>query len=58
MEYTDNIRNFFIAVTILVIGSICFIKIGTIDTHAIFATAGILVPAIIVMGFLGQKLER
>lgn len=56
MGYTVEIRNFFIIVTMLVIGTICFVKIGTIDMHAIFATAIILIPAIIVMGFLGQKI--
>ena len=40
----------------LVIGTISFIKIGTIDMHAIIATGVILVPAIIVMGYLGQKI--
>lgn len=56
MDYTENIRSFFIVVTILVIGTICFIKIGTIDLHAILATGSVLVPAVIVMGFLGQKI--
>ena len=56
MGYTVEIRNFFIIVTMLVIGTICFVKIGTIDMHAIFATAIILIPAVIVMGFLGQKI--
>ena len=40
----------------LVIGTISFIKIGTIDMHAIISTGIILVPAIVVMGFLGQKI--
>ena len=31
-------------------------KIGTIDLHAIIATGIILVPAVIVMGYLGQKI--
>ena len=56
MDYTENIRSFFIVVTMLVIGTICFIKIGTIDLHAILSTGSILIPAIIVMGFLGQKI--
>ena len=56
MDYTDNIRNFFVVITILVIGSISIIKIGTIDMHAILATSAILIPAVIVMGFLGQKI--
>ena len=56
MDYSDNFRNFFIVTTILVIGTMMFIKIGTIDLHAILATGSILLPAIIVMGYLGQKI--
>ena len=56
MDYTENIRNFFVVVTILVIGTISIIKIGTIDLHAILATSAVLVPAVIVMGFLGHKI--
>ena len=56
MDYTENIRNFFIVMTILILGTISIIKIGTIDAHAVYATAWVLVPAVIVMGFLGQKI--
>lgn len=56
MDHTENFRNFFIVITVLVIGTISIVKIGTIDTHAIVATSMILVPAVIVMGFLGQKI--
>jgi hypothetical protein len=56
MYNTENFRNFFIVVTMLVIGTIMFIKIGTVDLHAIFATSAVLIPAVIVMGFLGQKI--
>ena len=56
MDYTENIRSFFIVITILVIGTICFVKIGTIDMHAIIATGSILIPAVVVMGYLGQKI--
>lgn len=56
MDYTENIRNFFIVVTMLVIGTISFVKIGTIDAHSVFATGLLLVPAVVVMGFLGQKI--
>jgi len=52
--YSKNIKLFFVSSTILVLGSICMLRIGTIDMHAINATALILVPAIIVMGYLGQ----
>lgn len=56
MYYTENIRNFFVVVTILVIGTLSIIKIGTIDMHTVIATSAVLVPAVVVMGFLGQKI--
>ena len=56
MGYTVDFRNFFVIITMLVIGTICFVKIGTIDLHAIWATSIILIPAVFVMGFLGQKI--
>ncbi|MBR1775592.1 hypothetical protein IJ750_00775 [bacterium] len=56
MGYTENIRLFFVVVTLLVIGTISIIKIGAVDLHAVFATAMVLVPAVIVMGYLGQKI--
>lgn len=56
MDYTENIRNFFIVITLLVIGTISFVKIGTIDFHAVMATASVLIPAVVVMGILGQKI--
>lgn len=56
MDYASNFRMFFIITTILVIGTISIVKIGTIDAHAVIATSAILVPAVVVMGFLGQKI--
>ncbi len=56
MEHSVNLRSFFVMATILVIGTVSIVKIGTIDAHSVIATAGILIPAIIVMGFLGQKI--
>lgn len=56
MGYTENIRLFFVVVTLLVIGTIIIVKIGMIDLHTIFATAVVLVPAVVVMGYLGQKM--
>lgn len=56
MDYTSTIRKFFIAITLLVIGAISFLKIGTIDAHSVITTGTVLVPAVIVMGFLGQKI--
>ncbi len=46
----------FIGLTIIIIGAICMIKIGTVDMHAIFSTGAVMIPAIIVMGFLGHKI--
>ena len=56
MGYTENFRTFFIIITMLVIGTISIVKIGTVDLHAIFATGSILIPAVVVMGYLGQKI--
>lgn len=56
MDYTENIRNFFIVVTMLVLGTISFVKIGTIDAHSIIATSILIIPAVVVMGILGQKI--
>ena len=56
MGYTKNLRTFFIIITILVLGTISIAKIGVIDLHAIIAMSTLLVPAIVVMGFLGQSL--
>ena len=56
MDYSENIRKFFIVMTVLIIGTVCIVKIGTIDLHAIMATSSVLIPAVIVMGFLGQKI--
>ena len=56
MDNTQNFRNFFIVATTLILGTISLIKIGTIDAHAVVKTFTILVPAVIVMGFLGQKI--
>ena len=33
-----------------------FVKIGTIDLRAIMSTSAVLVPAMLVMGFLGHKI--
>ena len=56
MFFTESIRKFFVAVTILILGTICILRIGKIDMHAICATASILVPAVIIMGYLGQRI--
>lgn len=56
MDYTTSLRNLFIVVTLLVIGTICFIKIGMVDLHAIISTGAVTIPAMVVMGFLGQKI--
>ena len=56
MNYTESIRNFFLVITLLVIGAIKVVKIGTVDMHFLIATAVVLLPALIVMGFLGQKI--
>ena len=56
MGYTENVRLFFIVITMLVIGTVSIVRVGTIDLHAILATSIILIPAVIVMGYLGQRI--
>ena len=58
MYYAENVRNLFVVITILVIGTMSIIKIGSIDAHAVIATGAIMIPAITVMGFLGQKIGQ
>ena len=50
------IRLFLANLAMLVIGAINVIKIGVIDMHTIIATALVVTPAVIVLGFLGQKM--
>jgi len=56
MYFTNNIRKIFVSLTILILGTICILRIGAIDMHAICATAVILVPAVVIMGYLGQRM--
>lgn len=56
MEHAVNLRTFFIMITVLVLGTISITKIGTIDAHSVIVTGTLLIPAVIVMGFLGQKI--
>ena len=54
--YTESIKKIFVSITILVLGTICILRVGTINMHTIIATGVILVPAIIIMGYLGQRI--
>ena len=54
--FSETLRNLFIAVTILVLGTICIIRVGMIDIHTIYSTSIILIPAIVIMGYLGQRM--
>ena len=56
MGYTENTRLLFVVLTMIVIGTVSIVRIGAIDMHAILTTAAILVPAIVVMVYLGQKI--
>lgn len=56
MGYTENIRLFFVVITMIVLGTVSIVRVGSIDLHAILITAGLLIPAVIVMGYLGQKI--
>ena len=54
--FTENLRSLFIVITVIVIGTTSVLKIGMIDLHTILATASILIPAVVVMGIIGQKM--
>ena len=56
MGYTENTRLLFVVITMIVIGTVSIVRVGTIDMHAILTTAAILIPAVVVMGYLGQKI--
>ena len=56
MGYTENLRLFFVIMTIIVLGTVSIVRVGAIDMHAIFTTAVILVPAAVIMGYLGQRM--
>ncbi len=56
MGYTENIRLLFIVITLIVIGTVSIVRVGVIDLHAILTTASLLIPAILVMGYLGQRI--
>ena len=56
MDHTEQFRNFFVVITMLVLGTIMFVKIGTIDLHAVMSVSAVTIPAVIVMGFLGHKI--
>ena len=58
MDYTKNITSFFVVVTFIVLSTISMLKIGTIDAHAIIATGAIVLPAVMVMGYLGRKIGK
>lgn len=56
MNYAENLRKLFIVFTILTVGTICIIKVGAINLHALVSTSLKLIPALIVMGYLGYKI--
>ena len=56
MDYAKNIRSLFAVLTVLVIGTVSFVKMGTINAHSVFATSMLLIPAVIVMGLLGHQI--
>ncbi len=56
MGYTENMRLLFVVITMIVIGTVSIVRVGVIDLHAILTTAAILIPAVIVMGYLGQRI--
>ena len=55
-SFTRSLRVLFSIITMLIIGIVSFVKIGVVDLHSVVVTAYIIVPAIVVMGYLGQKM--
>ena len=56
MGYSEDLKKIFIAITMLVLGSICFVRMGTINMHTILSSASIIVPAVVIMGYLGYRI--
>lgn len=56
MGYRENLRLLFAVLTIIILGTVSIVRVGAIDMHSIITTAMVLVPAVIVMGYLGQKI--
>ena len=56
MGYAENTRLLFVVITMIVIGTVSIVRVGTIDMHAILTTTALLVPAVGVMGYLGQRI--
>ncbi len=56
MGYTENLRLLFVVITVIVIGTVSIVRVGFIDMHAILTTSVILIPAAVVMGYLGQRM--
>jgi len=53
---SENLRRLFIVITVLVIGVTSILKGGIIDIHLIWSTGCVMIPAVVVMSFLGQKI--
>lgn len=56
MIYSENLRLLFAVLTVIILGTVSIVNIGAIDLHAIMTTATILVPAVIIMGYLGHRI--
>ncbi len=58
MNYSNDIKNLLVALTMLIIGGICLTRMGAVNMHTIIATSSILIPAVVVMGYLGQRMGQ
>ena len=58
MYFQYIIRNLFAVVTFLTLAIVFIIKVGTIDAHTVYAMGFVLLPAVIVMGILGQEIGK
>ena len=56
--YRKQLKQLFIIITLIVLGSINLIKIEHIDMHALLLMFKVVVPACIVMGVIGFKMEE
>ncbi len=56
--YTETISKLLVALTIIILGTICMARMGAINMHTISSTAVLLIPAVVVMGYLGHRMGQ
>ena len=58
MGYSEVLKKIFAALTMLILGSICFTRMGVINMHTVVSSAMLIVPAVVIMGYLGQRMGQ